>query len=123
MGWRKASEELTELLAGRLAQASCQREMMFGCPVFTVGGHIVAGVFGATVFLHLSPADCNLVRVASDEVAPFEPLPGRPMREYVTIPDSLCGDHEFFALWLSRALEYASSLAPKPSKPKRPRTN
>jgi hypothetical protein len=116
MGWKKASQELTALLASTLADASCERTMMFGCPVFTSGGHIVAGVFGDTVFLHLSPSDCGLVRVASDEVAPFEPLPGRPMREYMVVPDSLCGDNEFFALWLGRALTYATSMPPKKAK-------
>ena len=120
MGWRRASEGLTGLLEARLATASCLRAMMFGCPVFTQGGHIVAGVFGNTVFLHLSPADCRLIRVATDEVSLFEPLPGRPMREYVTVPDSLCGDHEFFALWLGRAIEYVASLPPKAARSRRP---
>jgi hypothetical protein len=116
MSWKKASTPLADSLAEQLVTTGCVRSTMFGCPVFTLHGRIVAGVFGDSVFLHLSPSGCAAIRAANDEVAPFEPIAGRPMREYVVIPDSMCERGEVFTHWLEQALEYAAWLPPKEPK-------
>jgi TfoX/Sxy family transcriptional regulator of competence genes len=46
---------------------------------------------------------------------PFEPMPGRPMREYVTVPDAICESPSALRLWLTKAQTYAASLPPKKS--------
>ncbi len=46
----------------------------------------------------------------------FEPMPGRPMREYVVVPLSIVQDREKLSQWVSKALEHAASLKPKVKK-------
>ena len=46
----------------------------------------------------------------------FEPMAGRPMREYVVIPSDLARDPEQARAWVERAAEYVRSLPPKASK-------
>jgi hypothetical protein len=43
----------------------------------------------------------------------FEPMPGRPMREYVAVPPQVMADKKKLATWVSRALDYGRSLKPK----------
>lgn len=50
------------------------------------------------------------------ELKLFEPMPGRPMREYVVVPVSIVQDREKLSRWVSKALERATSLKPKMKK-------
>ena len=43
----------------------------------------------------------------------FEPMPGRPMREYVVVPPTLITDSKKLTPWVSKALEYGTTLKPK----------
>jgi TfoX/Sxy family transcriptional regulator of competence genes len=54
----------------------------------------------------------------------FEPMPGRPMGEYVAVPPRVMANRKELVSWVSRALEYGASLKPKsrPNKPKKART-
>jgi hypothetical protein len=49
----------------------------------------------------------------------FEPMPGRPMREYVALPPDVAGDVAALREWVERAAAYVRTLPPKaPKKPK-----
>ena len=50
--------------------------------------------------------------------ATFEPMAGRPMKEYVTVPSSLLASPEELEPWVARALAYGASLPPKAAKPR-----
>lgn len=92
---------------------------VFGQPAAFVNGQMFLGVFGEHVFLRLSEAD----RARAAEIAdarPFEPMPGRPMREYVVLPPSTIADPALGAEWVGRSLEFARGLPAK--KPSRART-
>ena len=43
----------------------------------------------------------------------FEPMTGRPMREYIVLPKSALADRGALAAWLQRGLSYAASLPPQ----------
>ncbi len=48
--------------------------------------------------------------------AAFEPMPGRPMKEYVVVPPTLVND-DAVEDWVRRSLAYAGQLpAKKPAK-------
>ena len=51
--------------------------------------------------------------------ASFEPMPGKPMREYVVIPTSVIEQKELLGAWLGRSLKYAASLPPKAPRKKK----
>ena len=43
----------------------------------------------------------------------FEPMKGRPMREYVRLPEQLLADARKRAAWIKRSLRYAETVVPK----------
>jgi hypothetical protein len=48
-------------------------------------------------------------------------MPGRPLREYACLPESILTDREVLEAWLGRALAYALTLPAKQKKPRTPR--
>ena len=53
-----------------------------------------------------------------DEAAPFEPFPGRSMKEYVTVPAAVYDNPIIFRRWLDKAAACVAALPPKLPKPK-----
>jgi TfoX/Sxy family transcriptional regulator of competence genes len=43
----------------------------------------------------------------------FEPMAGRPMREYAAVPQSVIRDTKELTAWVAKAFEYGASLKPK----------
>jgi hypothetical protein len=52
-------------------------------------------------------------------VAPFEPMKGRSMREYVLLSPSILEDEDAAESWMRQALQYVQSLPPKEKRPAR----
>ncbi|HEX3081729.1 MAG TPA: TfoX/Sxy family protein [Candidatus Saccharimonadia bacterium] len=75
-------------------------------------GQMTAGVYGTEVNLRLSEAD-RAELMATYDAKLFEPLPGRPMREYVVVPEEVQADEKLLEHWLQRAIDYTSGLPPK----------
>jgi TfoX/Sxy family transcriptional regulator of competence genes len=88
---------------------------MFGNVSAFVSGNMFMGLYGADVFLRLSDADREALTAKGGR--PFEPMPGRPMREYVVLPAEWRNDRAKVRKWAGRSLEWAGGLPPK--KPKR----
>jgi TfoX/Sxy family transcriptional regulator of competence genes len=113
MAWKKNSGEMVRFLDGAARDFGCQRRRMFGCPVYFVNGNMFVGLHEDNIFLRLSESDRQELAFLWDEAAPFEPLAGRPMREYVVMPEPLCSDSSALRDWLHRGYSYVSSLPAK----------
>jgi TfoX/Sxy family transcriptional regulator of competence genes len=85
---------------------------MFGNLAGFVNGNMFTGVFGSQVFVRLSEEE-RAELLAEPGADDFEPMPGRPMREYVTLPDAWREDPERARVWLARSLSWASDLPAK----------
>jgi len=48
----------------------------------------------------------------------FEPMAGRPMKEYVVVPATLLAAPEDLEPWVAKALAHGASLPPKAAKAK-----
>jgi TfoX/Sxy family transcriptional regulator of competence genes len=83
---------------------------MFGSVAAFAGGQMFMGLYADELFVRLAEADRESVLAAGG--GPLEPMPGRPMREYVTLP-GWREDAALVRFWAPRALEYALSLPPK----------
>jgi TfoX/Sxy family transcriptional regulator of competence genes len=116
MAWEKVSEELSGLLENKLFNYNCEKKKMFGCPVWFVQNNMFAGVFGQSVFIRLSQNDRETIFYEFDEASPFEPMKGRVMKEYISLPDSVVGDGAILDKWLERGYGFVSSLPHKPGK-------
>lgn len=111
--WKKAPPELVatfEALVARRPELVARK--MFGYPCGFVGGHMATGLFEDRWFVRLpTPARAELLSLPG--AAPFEPMPGRPMKEYVTLPPSVVGDPGAVDGWVDRAVAFARTLPPK----------
>ena len=85
---------------------------MFGCPAYFVNGNMVAGAHQENLILRLSPED-RAALLAEPGAAPFTPMPGRTMKEYVAVPPAIYESDEAFRPWIKQALEYTASLPAK----------
>jgi len=101
---------------------------MFGYPAAFVNGNLFMSLFQDDMILRL-PEGLREELLKVDGARIFSPMPGRPMREYVAIPPRVMENKKELASWVSRALEYGTSLKPKSraskpmkagTKPKRP---
>jgi TfoX/Sxy family transcriptional regulator of competence genes len=119
--WRKPDPDLVELLdatiAGIALDAQVDSRPMFGCPAYFTGGNMFAGVWQDSVMLRLPEDQRELAYGAGAK--PFEPMPGRPMKEYVALPADMVEDPTQAADWVGRAAAWAASLPPKQKKPRK----
>jgi TfoX/Sxy family transcriptional regulator of competence genes len=110
--WKKANSALIALLEKTVVKYPCDRRFMFGSPSFFVNGNMFAGVHEDTVILRLAEADRQNIFSLYKEVKPFTPM-GRPMKEYVAIPENAIRKSAVFDEWLHRSFDFASSLPGK----------
>lgn len=83
---------------------------MFGSVAAFAAGQMFMGLFADDLFVRLAEPDRMTVIAAGG--GQLEPMPGRPMREYVTLPDWR-DQPDVVRGWAARALDYALSLPPK----------
>lgn len=77
--------ERFEALAEDLVARGARRSQMFGMPVLKAGDKVFAGTFGDAMTFKLGPEDLETARTLSG-VEAFEPMKGRPMKEWVLVP-------------------------------------
>jgi TfoX/Sxy family transcriptional regulator of competence genes len=107
----KLFEDLTPTATGVTSKK------MFGQPAAFANGNLFMGVFGGTMFVRLSEPDRKEARTKAGFV-PFEPMPGRAMREYWVLPPSVVESAPRARGWVARSLTYVLTLAPKNPKGK-----
>jgi hypothetical protein len=108
---------LVELFGKLLPETGGHGRTMFGCPCGFWGGNMFTGLFEDKLFVRLAQDD-RAALLAEEGAEPFDPMGGRPMREYVVVPAAwLEGDaDEVLRAWLSKAARYAKTLPPKPGR-------
>ena len=85
---------------------------MFGYPAAFVAGNLFMGLHQEALILRLSEKDrTSFLKMEGASV--FEPMAGRPMREYVVVPPSMLARMRPLADWIRRSLDYSSSIPPK----------
>jgi TfoX/Sxy family transcriptional regulator of competence genes len=90
---------------------------MFGNLAAFADGRMFLGVFGDAVFLRLPEGDREAIRAHG--ATPFGPMPERPMKEYIALPEAWHDAPAMAGEWVSRSLAWAVTLPLKPAK-KRP---
>jgi TfoX/Sxy family transcriptional regulator of competence genes len=120
MKWRKAPESLIRRFDEVLPDnPAVERRSMFGYPCAFINGNMFCGLY----------QESFIVRLADDErakfltrpgAAVFEPMPGRPMKQYVVVPPSVLADDTAIRGSLQDSVDYVSSLPKKEKKAKKP---
>jgi TfoX N-terminal domain len=98
-------DELAALAAG------ADRREIFGYPSCVLRGNMVMGLYEDSLILRLAEPD-KAEFLSRYGGGLFEPLPGRPMKEYVVVPPALVATAEIED-WVRRSLAYAGQLPPR----------
>ena len=116
--WRKPDPDLVDRFHAAAARVEgVELRKMFGFPAAFVGGNMAAGLHQDTMIVRL-PETERAARLAAGWSL-FEPMPGRPMREYVALPADVTADADAARGWIERAAAYAATLPPKSAKPRK----
>ncbi len=85
---------------------------MFGHVAGFVNGNMFAGTFGSDIMVRL-PEEERAKFISDEGGSLFEPMAGRPMKEYVMLPRAWHNDPDKVRKLLRRSLEWASQLPAK----------
>ena len=94
-----------------------EHRRMFGYPSVFLNGNMLASIFQDRIMVRLSPTD-RADAIERNGAKPFEPSPGRGMKEYVELPPAVVSDAGALSGWLTRGVAYVKTL-PKKAKKKR----
>ena len=83
---------------------------MFGSVAAFVSGQMFMCLFADEMYFKLSDADHAALTGAGDE--PLEPMPGRPMKAYASLPDWQNRPDDVRE-WAGKSLDYVATLPPK----------
>ena len=89
---------------------------MFGSVAGFVNGNMFMGLHGSALFVRLSEGD-RAELLKDDGASVFEPMKGRPMKEYVLVPAEWRQQPDKVLEWVERSLEWAGTMPEK--KPKK----
>jgi TfoX/Sxy family transcriptional regulator of competence genes len=110
MAWEKSSPQLIERFDAALPDdPRVQRRQMFGFPCAFVQGQMFCGLFQQELHVRLGEAQ-RAKALALPGAKVFEPMAGRPMREYVSLPQAVIGKPAELKAWLGQGLEYVAAM-------------
>ena len=127
MKWQKSSQGLIDFFDTVMPGPPAVQRKMFGYPAGFVNGNMFMGLFQESMILRLPEGPREEFLIVHNAKI-FEPMPGRPMREYVAVPPPVLRDRKELTAWVAKAFGYGASLKPKssaakpkktPSKPKK----
>jgi len=111
--WKKSPPELADAFANLTGRyPELERRRMFGYPAAFLAGNMTTALHEDRWIVRLAEAD-RVELLATAGATPFEPMPGRPMREYVVLPADVVADPGAAAGWVERAIAYSRTLPPK----------
>ena len=114
--WTEAPDALVDqfnhLIAGL---RDTESRKMFGYPCAFCANQMFFGVFQSNLFLRLSESDRKIF-IEKYKTNLFEPMPGRPMKEYALVPETLLETPTDLKTWIEKSRIYVSQLPAKPPK-------
>ena len=119
MEFKKAPPELVEFIAEKMKNVESDCRQMFGYPAYFINGNMFAGLFGDQLLLRLSEEDAAKLRKEDLRIKAFEPMPGRAMKGYISLPKEVYSDSKEFGALLEESVKCASSLPPKKARAKK----
>ena len=106
----KAFHDATAGLAG------AEPRTMFGYPSVFLNGNMLACIFQDRIMVRLAESDrADAAKIGGK---PFEPSPGRAMKEYVELPANVVGSSSDLRSWVERGRSFVATLPRKAKKKK-----
>jgi TfoX/Sxy family transcriptional regulator of competence genes len=113
MAWKKSPDWLVERFSA-VVPPGIERRQMFGYPAAFVQGNMAFGLFEDHLVMRVGEPD--LLELRNHGATPFEPMAGRPMKGWVTVPDAVTKEEGELKRWVLRALTFAAALPAKGGK-------
>jgi len=111
--WTKSPAALQAALRAALERfPAAEQRQMFGYPAAFANGNMWTSLFQGRWVVRL-PDAVRAELLAIDGARPFEPMPGRSMTGYATLPPAVLADPAQLHASLTRAWEHAVSLPAK----------
>ena len=112
MQWKKTPPELAATFDKAAPKdPAVVHKPMFGYPALFLNGNMFAGTFQDKIVTRLSAAERE--RALKAGATQFEPMPGRPMKEYLVVPVADVAKPAALAKWIERAHAHAATLPAK----------
>lgn len=119
--WATKDEALIERVDGLLAAAPVRRKNMFGSSAWFLESNdmMFAGAWGDSIMVRLgAERTSNLIDAGQADW--FDPMGGKPMREYVLLNSDHIAEDAVLIRWLEEASNFAGALPPKKKKSRTP---
>ena len=112
----RADPDLLTRVEALMATFPVYRRPMFGVVAWFVeeNAQMLGCVWGDALNIRVGADEAQRL-VASGKAVPFEPMAGRPMREYVLVPASTLRPAAL-KRWIARGVEFTSTVARKKGK-------
>ncbi len=117
--WKSSPPELIATFQKLLPKGPVTQRKMFGFPAAFANGNLFMGLFEDRMMLRL-PEGERVKFLALEGARVFEPMPGRPMREYVLVPPALMSRPAGLRAWIAKARDYAAGLPNKAGAARKP---
>lgn len=88
-----------------------EHRTMFGYPSVFLNGNMLASIFQDRIMVRLSESDRAEAIAAGAK--PFEPMPGRGMKEYVELPAAVVNEPSALRTWIERGKTYVATMPKK----------
>jgi RNA polymerase sigma-70 factor, ECF subfamily len=116
--FRKSPPELVARFSElALLAGDADHKQMFGYPACMLRGNMFMSLHEDSLILRLADAD-RADFLSRHDSSLFEPMPGRPMKEYVVVPPALVYD-DAVAAWVRKSRAFAEQLPAKKAKQKK----
>lgn len=115
--WPDMDKGLEERIDGLMASMPVRRKKMFGTSAWFMESNdqMFAGVWADGVMVRIGQEEAlSLIETGGAES--FDPMGGRPMKEYVYVNGERIAEDRELVDWLERAAGFASTLAAKVKK-------
>jgi TfoX/Sxy family transcriptional regulator of competence genes len=113
--WKKTPPELAATFDKAAPKdPKVVRKPMFGYPALFLNGNMFAGTFQDKIVARL--AEDARARALKAGAKHFEPMAGRPMKEYLVVPAADVAKPAALKKWIDEAHAYATTLPEKTKK-------
>lgn len=111
--------ELSEMLEQIITTSGYPfaKKKMFGHEVFFLNGYMFSGANELGVFVHLGREAKEKALESETDVAPFSPMEGMVMKDYLLLLENIHQDPQQLKGWLDQSAAYLQNLPPKQKKP------
>lgn len=109
------SPELSKTLEGKIREwgYSVEKKKMFGHEVFFSNGYMFSGANVDGIFVHIGQEARDEALKQETGVAPFEPMKGMVMREYLLLERPVYSKDHRLKMWLQTSYDFLNARPPK----------